>query len=79
MKFYLFTSGVISKEQMDSFWTDIAAMIAPLPLSHPKDDVSNGQPNGDEDAFAVYGPEKDWKEKIEELIETGKPVLVRYL
>lgn len=80
MKFYLFTSGVISAAQMAQFWADVAAYAAPEPVEWSKHDVSLGEPNGDEDAFAVYGPRKDWEKKInDDLIETGKPVFVRYL
>lgn len=80
MKFYLFTSGIISKAQMDQFWADVATWAAPEPVVFNPNDVSLGEPNGDEDAFAVYGPRKDWIDKINnDLIETGKPVFVRYL
>lgn len=78
MEFYLFTSGFITKEQMDSFWADVALYAAPEPVTFNKNDVSNGEPNGDEDAYAVYGPQKDWEKKVADLAETGKPVFVRY-
>lgn len=79
MEFYLFTSGFITKEQMDQFWVDVAAYAAPEPVTFNRNDVSNGEPNGDEDAYAVYGPQKAWEKKVAELAETGKPVFVRYL
>ncbi len=80
MKFYLYTSGTISKAQMDQFWADVATWIAPEPVEWSKYDVSNGEPNGDEDAFAVYGPQKDWEKFVTEtLVETGKPIFTRWL
>lgn len=78
MEFYLFTSGNISAAQMTQFWADVAA-YAGTAVTYNKNDVSNGEPNGDEDAYAVYGPQKDWEKKVAELAETGKPVFVRYL
>lgn len=79
MEFYLFTSGFISKAQMDQFWTDVQTYAGVETVTFNKNDVSNGEPNGDEDAYAVYGPQKDWEKKVAELAETGKPVFVRYL
>ena len=79
MMFYLFTSGKISAAQMDAFWTDVATTVAPETVEYNPNDVSLGEPNGDEDAYAVYGPQRDWEAKVTKLRETGKPVIVRYL
>ncbi len=63
---------------MEAFWADIRLTIAPLKLRILHKDVSRGQPTGREEAFAVYGSRADWEERLEKLVDTGKPVFVRW-
>ncbi len=78
MKIYLFTSAKISKDEQKLFWDDVKDAIAPLKVSILRKDVSLGQPTGKEDAFAVHGSRADWEDRLADLIETGKPVFVRF-
>lgn len=77
MKFYFFTSGIISQAQLDTFWAEVRALYPTA--YYTVNDVSDGSPNGDEDGFAIYGPLKDWQLQIAECQQSGKPVYFKDL
>lgn len=77
MRFYFFTSGVITAAQM-------AVFLAELQAAYPgayylKNDVSLGEASGDEQGFAVYGRQKDFEKLLPKLLESGKPVFTKWL